>query len=831
MPCYNVASTLERALSSVLMQRMNDNYEIIIIDDASVDETPDIAKRYADEHSFIRYFRNTVNSGNAHSFYRGLSEARGEYFCVLDGDDYYSIANKLQKQIDFLDADDKFEYVAVATHFVIDFGNGNVHVPDRPTISEFTYIDLMLSKHAYLHTSTYMYRNVFRGNVPDYFDMKLYRGDTPRTLFHLMYSGKKVKILDFVGSVYSYTFNGIWSASNEREHFQYQIDFYEGHREFVRTNYERQFADRMVARNKRSLQSAGDAMHHYPFFTIEECLREARRIASIFAFKEKEYVLREIYASEYIDTLCATLGYVARINDPALIQRTANQNVICIFVSHLNPQGGGIFAEVKELANMYPDNDVYIFQLDEGGISQSAYEELTKSPHVHPLTYPEGEEHPFYWLSSKVRDLSPWRSYYYCSHRDVLSQAVMQGGVCENICLFSFDHGFVVGLNNPNLDTIAAKRPVDYALLRNHFPDKLIYLPAWSTGSSSAFDSSRRRLSTPSAGITTASGAARFYKVCGEAPYNYIDAVMELLDSGAVSKHYHFGPIPENVLCEIRSRLTSLGLAYDRFAHIPWSQDIPNDLLCNEVDLFIEPFPTVSYKLTLNVLSAGIPVAAWRSPKRMSVTDFVPLDSLFWRNIRELVDEVKDLSPERLQAMSRNAKDYFKAHHELSVVRDFVRSGRTMPIDDLSIPSFADNAISEIMDYLPLFGMQRVSIMGRFLEEKRQRAAKNRAQVEDRKHRERAARRCSWMRESRSFKIGYWSLLPYRSIKRKMRGSSLSAVDMLYTRTPEEFVAEYGAPESERRIEEIQKSMTFRVGRLLTCPARSLRRLFKRQLK
>ena len=344
MPCFNVADTLDRALESILMQEVSADYEIIIVDDASSDETGSIARSYAEKYPFVRYLSNEVNQGNAHSFYRGLVESRGDYFCVLDGDDYYSVKDKLEKQITFLDQDCRQEYVAVASHFVIDFGDGNVHVPNRGAITEFTYVDLLTSRHGYFHTATYMYRNIFRGNVPEYFDMKIYRGDTPRTLFHLMYSGKKVKVLDFVGSVYSYTFKGIWSAKTEREHFQYQVDFYTAHRQFVRTRFERQFADRLKDLNIHKLKNTGpEELHHYPMISIERCLTEIRQIAATFAFKEMEFVLREIYSSQYLDTLAATLGFIARTNAPELVQTKANDNVVCIFVSHLNPRGGGDF--------------------------------------------------------------------------------------------------------------------------------------------------------------------------------------------------------------------------------------------------------------------------------------------------------------------------------------------------------------------------------------------------------------------------------------------------------------------------------------------------------
>ena len=115
MPCYNVEHTLERALESVLMQKTNFEYEIIIINDASEDNTLTIANKYAWLYKNIIVISNKKNEGNAYSYYRGLCAARGEYFCVLDGDDYYTINDKLQRQIDFLDNDKNEEMVRNST--------------------------------------------------------------------------------------------------------------------------------------------------------------------------------------------------------------------------------------------------------------------------------------------------------------------------------------------------------------------------------------------------------------------------------------------------------------------------------------------------------------------------------------------------------------------------------------------------------------------------------------------------------------------------------------------------------------------------------------------
>lgn len=846
MPCYNVEATLERALESILMQERVPDYEIVIIDDASTDATLKIAHSYAGQYPFIHCLTNERNQGNAHSFYRGLCESEGEYFCVLDGDDYYSVKNKLEKQIAFLDQDTSGEYVAVATHFIVDFGDGNVHVPDRSRISEFTYVDLLTSRHGYFHTATYMYRNIFRGNVPEYFDMKIYRGDTPRTLFHLMYSGKKVKVLDFVGSVYSYTFQGIWSARNEKEHFQYQIDFYREHKKYVRTDFERRYCDQMIDRNTQSLLKVGDdQLHHYPMFSIEECLKEMRKIASTLAFKEKEFILREIYASEYMDTLLASLGYVARINDPHLVQAKANHDVICIFVSHLAPKGGGIFAEVKELAEMFPDKEVYVFQTDEGGISEDAFTALCDGRHVHALTYPADCKEPFRWFSEKVCELAPFRTYYYCSHKDVYAQAIMSAGVCQNVTLFSFDHGFVLGLHNPNIDVIAAKRPVDYALLGRLFEsDRLIYLPAWSRKN----EDMGNLTYSPFKGhdrLITASGAARFYKVDGEVPYRYLDIVVELLSSLG-GMHYYFGPLPESAIAELNSKLDAACVPRERFVHVEWAERLTRCLLENHIDLFIEPFPTVSYKMTLNVLAAGVPIAAWKSIKRMSVTDFVPEDTIFWRDSRELVELLEGLSPEILAGMSANARAYFEEWHDFDIVAQFVRRNKSMAIESRSIPVFADDDIHEMADYLPLVGMQKISVMGRYLAEKkkheedarrikeewekaiREEATALMIEVRCVQRRQMALAESECLKKSVSFRIGYIATVPYRVIRRiVLRRVGASPIDRLHGMSAEQFVDAYGEEAALNCIRRIKQSHAYKFGRMVTSPLRRIRRLRK----
>ena len=246
MPCYNMEETLPRALESVFMQKTDFSYEVIIVDDKSTDETLRIARQWQKEHDNIRILENEENQGNAMSFYRALSVAQGDCFCVLDGDDYYTVPDKYQKQVDFLDADLKQEYVGVAHYFVIDLGDGKISVPQFSARREFNYIDLITQNSGYYHTSTYVYRNIFKGNVPALYKESIFRGDSPRTTFHLMYSNKKIKILPFYGSAYCFTFTGIWSSLTQKQQFARQINYLSSWKDLTHSNFEKEALERLI---------------------------------------------------------------------------------------------------------------------------------------------------------------------------------------------------------------------------------------------------------------------------------------------------------------------------------------------------------------------------------------------------------------------------------------------------------------------------------------------------------------------------------------------------------------------------------------------------------
>lgn len=291
MPLFNVEDTIRLALDSILMQKVDFNYEIITVDDCSTDNTLDILNEYAEKYPEIKIIKHEENQGNAIAFYNALCASSGDYFCVLDGDDYYTIKNKLQKQVDFLDGDKNEKYVAVTHKYLRVNSEGKIWNDKQLTLKEreHDYNDF-LRQSFYYHTSTFMYRNIFRGNVPEVFKEPLMRGDNPRTFMHVSYTKGKVKFLDFVGSVYRYSENGIWSKTTPESQRERNIKMFEFLGEMLKTQEEKEHWFK-VCDHRRTLPIK--PIDNTNWLVIDNFLPN-------FTFSK----------SEFLDSLCESVAFV-----------------------------------------------------------------------------------------------------------------------------------------------------------------------------------------------------------------------------------------------------------------------------------------------------------------------------------------------------------------------------------------------------------------------------------------------------------------------------------------------------------------------------------------
>lgn len=102
---YNQCQYIEKALDSILMQKVNFSYEILMGDDASTDGTTAILYEYSQRYPQIRLFHREKNLGPPRNAYELLIKARGKYTATCEGDDYWTDPYKMQKQVDVLETD------------------------------------------------------------------------------------------------------------------------------------------------------------------------------------------------------------------------------------------------------------------------------------------------------------------------------------------------------------------------------------------------------------------------------------------------------------------------------------------------------------------------------------------------------------------------------------------------------------------------------------------------------------------------------------------------------------------------------------------------------
>lgn len=102
MPSYNTGKYIKDSIDSIIAQTYK-NWELIIIDDCSTDNSNEIIESYSEPR--IRLLKNKTNLGAALSRNSGLREAKGKYIAFIDSDDIW-VSEKLEKQVDFIKKND-----------------------------------------------------------------------------------------------------------------------------------------------------------------------------------------------------------------------------------------------------------------------------------------------------------------------------------------------------------------------------------------------------------------------------------------------------------------------------------------------------------------------------------------------------------------------------------------------------------------------------------------------------------------------------------------------------------------------------------------------------
>lgn len=170
IPTYNRSKILPRAIDSVLKQTY-ENLELVVVDDASTDETDSVVTGYEDDR--LKYIRHETNSGNGGiARNTGLEHTTGEYVGFLDDDDVW-LPEKLEKQVAVFEESDDEDLGLV--YCWMNYYDGEELVERRhPTVSGDVFYE-MLDKNAITAASTLLTRREVLGDIGA-FDTDVPRG-------------------------------------------------------------------------------------------------------------------------------------------------------------------------------------------------------------------------------------------------------------------------------------------------------------------------------------------------------------------------------------------------------------------------------------------------------------------------------------------------------------------------------------------------------------------------------------------------------------------------------------------------------------------------------
>lgn len=154
LPCYNASNYLQECLDSIFAQTFTD-FELILIDDGSVDGTESIIKSNTDPR--LIYIKNKSNRGVIHSLNKGIKLAKGEYIARMDADDIMA-KNRLQIQVDFLEINSDHGMVG-SWHNVINSDGMLIGKVQNPVESDELRL-LLLFRNQFAHTAITMRTNL-----------------------------------------------------------------------------------------------------------------------------------------------------------------------------------------------------------------------------------------------------------------------------------------------------------------------------------------------------------------------------------------------------------------------------------------------------------------------------------------------------------------------------------------------------------------------------------------------------------------------------------------------------------------------------------------------
>jgi glycosyltransferase involved in cell wall biosynthesis len=236
---YNHEPFIAQTIEGVLAQETDFDFEIVIGEDRSSDLTRNIVQSFQEQYpQKIRALLHQRNLGMMENCSYTISQGRGEYIAVLDGDDYWTNPQKLQAQVDFLEANPEYALCFHDARILALEGGWNKETccgSDHQKIVSFE--DIICDVH--IPTSSLVFRRSALGNYPPAWLNSLNAPDRP--LFLLLASNGPGYYFNETWGVYRKHMGGTWTSQHYQSRWLTHLQIYRVMNEYYKKVYDTSF--------------------------------------------------------------------------------------------------------------------------------------------------------------------------------------------------------------------------------------------------------------------------------------------------------------------------------------------------------------------------------------------------------------------------------------------------------------------------------------------------------------------------------------------------------------------------------------------------------------
>ncbi|MGE4440331.1 MAG: glycosyltransferase [Desulfomicrobium sp.] len=264
---FQHAPYIRECLNSILAQKTNFSFELIIGEDESSDGTRQICEEYANQYSdiirlFLRSRESVIYIGNVptgrYNLIENIKAAKGKYIAICEGDDYWTDENKLQKQVDFLENNHNFSSSCHETLTLFENNNtGKIYGRDlQCTITA----EHTINTSSPFHTSSFMFKKECFPDIIPHWIFKVFSGDM--ALFSIISKRGPIGKISEVMSVYRKHSAGLTELKDLKDNFHQNriilINFLNEYHDF---KYQNKASDVIAYHNRQIIYNNANSIN------------------------------------------------------------------------------------------------------------------------------------------------------------------------------------------------------------------------------------------------------------------------------------------------------------------------------------------------------------------------------------------------------------------------------------------------------------------------------------------------------------------------------------------------------------------------------------------